>query len=163
MTMPSPAISAAAEPPIAAHPATSATGRRLIGAATAVGAAAVLGLAAWLEPSPAGLGTHSQLAMPPCGWIAMADVPCPTCGMTTAFAYAADGNLLAALGAQPMGAVLALAVAMALVVGVYTAVTGSRVAVLFGRLWSRRAIWGLGLGVGGAWIYKIIIYKGVLG
>ena len=163
MTMPSPAISAAAEPPIAAPPATSATGRRLIGAATAICAAAILGLAAWLDPSPEGLGTHSQLAMPPCGWILMADVPCPTCGMTTAFASAADGDLVAALWAQPMGAVAALAVAMALVVGLYTAVTGSRVAVLFTRLWSRRTAWALGLGLGGAWNYKIIIYKGVLG
>jgi hypothetical protein len=83
--------------------------------------------------------------------------------MTTAFAYAADGNFIAALWAQPMGAVLALAAAMTLVVGVYTAITGSRVAVLFTRLWSRRAAWALGLGLGGAWIYKIIIYKGVLG
>jgi hypothetical protein len=163
MTMSSPAISTAAEPPIVTAGATSATGRRLIGAATAICVAAILGLAAWLEPSPEGLGTHSQLAMPPCGWILMADVPCPTCGMTTAFAYAADGNFIGALWAQPMGAVLALAAAMALVVGVYTAVTGSRVAVLFTRLWSRRAAWALGLGLGGAWIYKIIIYKGVLG
>jgi hypothetical protein len=160
--MPSPAISAAAQPPIAAG-ATTATVRRLIGAATAICAAAVLGLAAWLEPSPAGLGTHSQLAMPPCGWIVMVDVPCPTCGMTTAFAHAANGSFIAALRAQPMGAVLALAAAMALVVGVYTGVTGSRVAVLFTRLWSKRAAWALGLGVGGAWVYKIIVYKGVLG
>jgi hypothetical protein len=150
-------------PPAIASPGTTATTRRLIGTAVALGAAAILGLAAWLEPSPAGLGTHSRLGMPPCGWIAMVDVPCPSCGMTTAFAHAADGNLVAAVHAQPMGGLLALAVAMALVVGAYTAATGSRVAVLFTRLWGRRTAWALGLGLGGAWVYKILIYKEVLG
>jgi hypothetical protein len=154
---------AAAQLRTTASGGTSATGRRLTGAAVAVCAAAILGLAAWLEPSPTGLGTHSRLGMPPCGWIVMVDVPCPTCGMTTAFAHAAEGDFIAALWAQPMGAVLALAAAMALVVGAYTAATGSRVAVLLARLWGRRAAWTLGLGLGGAWVYKIIIYKGELG
>ncbi|MHC4589139.1 MAG: hypothetical protein ACYTAQ_07320 [Planctomycetota bacterium] len=62
-----------------------------------------------------------------------------------------------------MGGVLAVAVAMALLVGAYTAATGSRVAVLFTRLWGRRAVWALGLGLLGAWVYKIVIYKEVLG
>jgi hypothetical protein len=162
MTMPTPSITAV-QPRASASAGTSATGRRLIGAVVAICAAGILGLAAWLEPSPTGLGTHSQLAMPPCGWIAMVDVPCPTCGMTTAFAHAADGNLVAALWAQPMGGALAVAVATALIVGAYTAATGSRVAVLFGRLWGKRAAWALGLGLGGAWVYKILSYKGVLG
>jgi hypothetical protein len=129
----------------------------------AVCAAGILLLAAWLEPSPTGLGTHSRLAMPPCGWIAMIDTPCPTCGMTTAFAHAANGNLPAALGAQPVGAVLAVAVAIALLIGAYTAATGSRVAVMFQRLWGRRTAWALGIGVGVAWGYKILAYRGLLG
>lgn len=163
MTMPPPAIPAAAHPRAVASPPTTATTRRLIGAAVALGAAGILGLAAWLEPSSSGLGTHSRLGMPPCGWIAMVDVPCPSCGMTTAFAHAADGNIVAAVRAQPMGGVLAVAVAMALLVGAYTAATGSRVAVLFTRLWGRRAVWALGLGLLGAWVFKIVIYKEVLG
>ncbi|MHC4220320.1 MAG: DUF2752 domain-containing protein [Planctomycetota bacterium] len=151
----------AANPPAIAPGALSVTSRRLIGAAAAIGAIGILGLAAWLQPSPTGLGTHSQLAMPACGWIAMVDVPCPTCGMTTAFAHAADGDLVAAFRVQPMGGLLAVAIAIALVVGVYTAATGSRVAALFTRLWGKRAVWALGLGLGGAWVYKIVIYKGV--
>ncbi len=163
MTMPPSNIEAAASPRVIASAGTSATSRRLIGTAVAICAAGILGLAAWLEPSPTGLGTHSQLAMPPCGWIVMVDVPCPTCGMTTAFAHAANGNLLWALWVQPMGGVLAVGVAMALLVGAYTAATGSRVAVLLSRLWGGRAAWALGLGLGGAWLYKILIYKGVFG
>ena len=110
---------------------TSTRRRRLIGAVVAVFAVGALGVAAWLEPSPDGLGTHSQvLNMPPCGWIAMIDLPCPTCGMTTSFAHAAEGNLLEAFVVQPMGAFLSVVVAMALVVGLYVALTGSRVASL---------------------------------
>ena len=150
----------------AAHPPvdrSSTTLPRLVGAGVAVAAAMLLGLAAWLEPSASGLGTHSQMRLPPCGWILSMNLPCPTCGMTTAFAHAADGNLPAAFLAQPMGAVLAVATAMALLVGSFTAATGSRVAVLFGGLWGRRTAWVLGVGFSGAWLYKIIVYKELLG
>src|SRR6185503_8103051 len=67
--------------------------RRLIAAVVMLGCGTVLGVAAWLTPSPTGIGTHQQLHMPQCGWIAIADLPCPTCGMTTAFAHAAHGHL----------------------------------------------------------------------
>jgi hypothetical protein len=149
-------------PPVAVAVGTSETARRLIGGVVAIGATAILGLAAWLDPSPAGLGTHSQLNMPACGWIMLIDVPCPTCGMTTAFAHAAEGNLPAALATQPLGGVLAIATAIALLVGAYTALTGSRVAVLFGRLWGRRTAWVLGFAITGAWVFKVLSYKGLL-
>lgn len=153
---------AATTPPSATTAQTPTRIRRLIGAAVAVGAAGLLGVTALLEPSPTGLGTHSQLRLPACGWIATIGVPCPTCGMTTAFAHAADGNLLAAVGAQPMGAVLAVAVAVVLPIGAYVAVTGSPLANMFRRLWGRRAVWALAVGFGGAWIFKILSYKGWL-
>ena len=142
---------------------TAATTRRLIGGTVAIGASGLLGLAAWMEPSPTGLGTHSQLSLPPCGWIMTADLPCPTCGMTTAFAHAAEGDLVSAVMAQPLGGLLAVAVGIALVVGLYTAITGSRVAVMFGRLWGRRTAWALVLGAAAAWTYKIAVYKGIVG
>lgn len=136
---------------------------RIWAAVVASGCAMVLGLAAWMTPSPTGIGTHHQmLGLPPCGWIAAADLPCPTCGMTTAFAHAAEGNLLASFQAQPVGAALALGTAMALLVGIYVAVTGSTLARSFGRLWGRRAAWGLSLVFLAAWGWKIITYKGWL-
>ena len=137
--------------------------RRLVGAGVAVAAAALLGVAAWLDAVPEGLGTHAQLNLPPCGWILAMDLPCPTCGMTTAFAHAADGNLVGSFVAQPMGAMLAVATAIALLVGTYTAATGSRVAALFGRLCNRRAAWLFGTAFVAAWVYKIVAYKEVLG
>ncbi len=150
----------------AGHPpveSSSTTRRRVIGGAVALASASLLGLAAWLEPATARLGTHSQLSLPPCGWILTMDLPCPTCGMTTAFASAADGNLVGAFTVQPMGAALAIGAAMALITGAWTAATGSRVAWLFGRLLTRRTAWLLGVAFGAAWVYKIVAYKELLG
>src|SRR5688572_4765367 len=115
--------------------------RRGAAALVAAACSGVLGLAAWLVPSPTGLGTHEAMNLPPCGWVAIADLTCPTCGMTTAFAHAADGNLLGSFLAQPMGCVLALVTAMALLVSVYVAVTGSRLGGSFSRLWNRSTPW----------------------
>jgi hypothetical protein len=139
-----------------------ATARRVIGLVCAVGATAVLVIAALLEPSPVGLGTHQRLGAPPCGWIVTMDLPCPTCGMTTAFAHAADGRFLASLRAQPLGFALAVATAIALLVGAYTTVTGSRLALVFGRLWTRRTGWGLAGVVVLAWIYKLLTHRGLI-
>ncbi|MEE8154678.1 MAG: DUF2752 domain-containing protein [Phycisphaerales bacterium] len=149
---------------VAVEGQAGSTRRRLVAVAVALAAATILGLAAYLDPSPTGLGTHTQLpAMPTCGWIVTMDLPCPTCGMTTAFAHAANGNLLAALGAQPLGAVLALATAMTLIVGGFTAVTGSRVGSIFATLWGRKAAWILAGGATGAWVYKVLVYRELLG
>lgn len=136
--------------------------RRLVGAAVAVAAAGVLGLAASLDPSPTGLGTHTSLNLPGCTWIVIMDLPCPTCGMTTAFAHAANGDLPASLYTQPLGFLLAIAIGSALLIGTYVAWTGSRVASMFGALWGRSTGWWLsGLAVG-AWGFKILTYKGII-
>jgi len=119
-------------------------------------------VAAWLQPSHTGLGTHEQMHLPPCGWIAIADMPCPTCGMTTAFSYAAHGDLPHSFLSQPLGCVLAVSVAMTLLVSIYVVVTGSRVGGAFARLWGRRTAWMLGAAVIVSWFYKIASYKGWL-
>jgi hypothetical protein len=100
--------------------------------------------------------------MPACGWITLMDLPCPTCGMTTSFAHAADGHLLASFMAQPLGFLLAIATAMALLLGAYVAITGSRVAGQLGRLWVRGSGWALLAIALAAWGYKVLSYKGVL-
>ncbi|MEM7228176.1 MAG: DUF2752 domain-containing protein [Planctomycetota bacterium] len=133
--------------------------RRAVGAVITVATAAVLLVAAYLDPDPAGVGTHEQLGLTPCGWMLAADMPCPTCGMTTAFAHAAEGNLLQSLRTQPLGACLALATAMACLVGAFVATTGSRIGLMYRRLWTRRFIWILGTSVVVAWVYKIIDHR----
>lgn len=136
--------------------------RRIVAGIVALGCASILGVAAWLTPSPSGIGTHGQLHLPTCGWITLADLPCPTCGMTTAFAHAADGNLLGSFAAQPLGCLLALATAMALLISIYVAITGSRLAGAFAKLWGVRTAWLLAGTVVFAWAYKIASYKGWL-
>jgi hypothetical protein len=152
---------------LAISPPTSAQSdlafrRRIIAGVIAICAAAILGVAAWLEPSPSGMGTHHQLHMPACGWVVMFDMPCPSCGMTTAFAHAAEGRLLQSFLAQPLGFMLAMATSMALLLSVHVAATGSRLGSALTRLWRPRAGWAIGGLVLAAWGYKILSHKGVL-
>src|SRR5262245_58612129 len=84
----------------------------------------VLVVAALLTPNPTGVGTHTALHYKPCDCLALTGVPCPSCGMTTSFAWFARGNLLASLLVQPMGMVLALLTAAAFWVALYMGLTG---------------------------------------
>jgi hypothetical protein len=59
-----------------------------------------------LRPDSRGYGTHVQLGLAPCPKLVQTGWPCLTCGMTTAFAYAARGRLWRALDCQPFGALL---------------------------------------------------------
>lgn len=73
----------------------------------ALGLVGVLGLACWLEPDPRGYGTHTQLGLPPCAFARLTGRPCPTCGMTTAFAWSVRGRFVRAWQANPVGSLLA--------------------------------------------------------
>lgn len=97
---------------------------RLIAAGLLCACTGVLGLAAWLSPSARGFGTHQQLGLGPCGMILMTGLPCPTCGMTTAFAYAVRGRPLDAFLAQPTGLLLALATMAGAGAAFWTLLTG---------------------------------------
>lgn len=119
-------------------------------------------VATMLSPSEKGLGTHQQLMLPECGWITIFDLPCPTCGMTTAFSHAANGNLPASFLTQPLGALLALATAIAFLSGMFVAFTGSRIGSMFGRLWTYRTGWIIAGLVVVSWGYKVLSYKGVI-
>lgn len=101
--------------------------RRAIALMTAATCLSVLGIAAWLPPDPAGVGTHVQLGIAdlrPCDFLARTGLPCPSCGMTTSFAWFARGNLLASLYVQPMGLVLAILTAAVFWVALYMGLTG---------------------------------------
>ncbi len=70
---------------------------------------AVFSAAAWIHPDPSGLGTHTQLHLPPCGFYEIFHKPCPSCGMTTAFAWMMHLHPVEAFRAQPAGAGVFLA------------------------------------------------------
>jgi hypothetical protein len=95
---------------------------------------AVLCVAAWLQPSHSGIGTHRQLGLEACAFKLRTCLPCPSCGYTTAFAFFAHGNLVASVYTQPMGALLALSAAGMVWVGFYIAITGRPVHRLFKML-----------------------------
>ena len=99
-------------------------GARLLALALSAGCLAVLITAAAITPSPKGVGTHTQLGLQPCQFLARTGVPAPTCGMTTSFAWFVRGNIVASLYVQPMGTALAGAAAATVVAGLYVAGTG---------------------------------------
>lgn len=88
--------------------ADAALGTRIIATLVLAICLTLLGIAMRLTPDPRGFGTHHQLGMGACGMLLTTGLPCPTCGMTTAFAHAVRGQFLAAAWAQPGGLVLAL-------------------------------------------------------
>ncbi|MEO0965444.1 MAG: DUF2752 domain-containing protein [Planctomycetota bacterium] len=135
--------------------------RRLVAAGVAVAAAVVLALAAWMQPSSAGHGTHTQIGLPPCGFEMTTGLPCATCGMTTSFAHAADGRFLASFLTQPAGFVLAVLTAIALIVGGYIAATGADPRPLKSLL-SAKLLLAFGGLILAAWCYKLLVTLGGL-
>ena len=69
-------------------------------------ATVTLGLSRYLQPSTRGFGTHEQLGLPPCTFLKLTGIPCPSCGLTTSFAHAAHLHLLDSFIAQPFGLLL---------------------------------------------------------
>lgn len=137
---------------------SSSRGRRLGGALVSLGSGSVLSLAAWLDPSPAGHGTHMELGLPPCAWAMTLNRPCPTCGMTTAFANAAHGRFVAGFEAQPFGLVLAFATAAAFWAGLHVAATGSHLGRFCAKLLAPRVLWTLVALAAAAWAYKWVTW-----
>lgn len=76
---------------------------KLVPIAMLVAACAVLITAAWLRPSPMGYGTHIQLGLPPCNFMRLTHLPCPSCGLTTCFAWAIRFHFRSAFFANPFG------------------------------------------------------------
>jgi Protein of unknown function (DUF2752) len=71
--------------------------------------ASLLAVARGLEPDPKGYGTHTRLGLPPCHFAAVTGTPCPSCGMTTAYAWFVRGRLGRSLASNPAGTFLAAA------------------------------------------------------
>lgn len=116
---------------------------RLMLAAGGATLVALLTVALWLRPSPLGRGTHEQLGLPACAFVAVIGKPCPSCGMTTAWARFVRGQLWQALQANVGGTVLAMA---AVVAAPWSLVSAARGRWLFARPGEALIIWG-GLGL----------------
>jgi hypothetical protein len=113
-------------------------------------------IAAQLTPDPAGVGTHEQLGFPSCGLFLATGVPCPTCGMTTAFAHAVRGQWIAAIIAQPAGAALAFAAMLTTLAAAISLATGRGWRLNIYRVSTRKLVIAAVAFAILAWGYKIL-------
>ncbi len=141
----------------------SAAGR-LTAALVAGACLGILITATYLTPNPAGHGSHTGLGLAKCRMMDVANLPCPSCGMTTSFSWFVRGNLLASFYVQPMGMLLALTAAVVFWGGVYIAISGKPLHRLLRPIPSRYyVIVPFTLAVLG-WGWKIVIHlRGVDG
>lgn len=144
----------------AAGHASAPPRHRLVAATVLAATLGLLLVAASLDPSPAGYGTHESLGLPPCGLKSMSGLPCATCGMTTAFSHAANGQLLAAFSVQPIGTLLALFTAMTAIVAALALVFDFSLAPFGRMLGQKRTLMVLATLVIAGWIYTIWLSVG---
>jgi hypothetical protein len=111
-----------------------------------------------LRPDPSGLGTHLALGLNKCGFLVAFGIPCPSCGMTTSWAWVVRGNLIASLWVQPMGTLLALLTAMFFWGGLYLAVTGRAAHHLLAYLPGGYIVYSLLILGLLAWVWKIFLH-----
>lgn len=81
---------------------------RLILVAVALVSLGLLITAATLEPDSRGFGTHQQMGLPPCTFMQVFGMRCPSCGMTTSWTLMLHGNVIASVRANAGGALLAV-------------------------------------------------------
>jgi|GEM_PF-3242634 len=80
--------------------------QRLLAATLAVVLLGLLTFARILEPCPEGFGTHRQSGWPPCTFVMLLGIRCPTCGMTTSWAHFVRGQIVEAIKVNSVGAIL---------------------------------------------------------
>ncbi len=140
---------------------------RGVGLMLALPSTVVLGIAAWLTPSPHGYGTHTQLGLGSCLMLTLTGWPCPMCGMTTTFSLLAHLRFLDALKNQPFGIVLFSLTVLAAGIGWVDLLTGHG---LFRRALKavarREQVLALGLLAGMilGWLYKgVVLHPALFG
>jgi hypothetical protein len=133
---------------------------RWVSALLAGGAGSVLAIARWLDPSPVGHGTHTQLGLTDCTFYVLSGVPCPMCGATTTFALMTDLHILDGVLNQPFAAVLWLLTVVGFAIALAEALvpTGRwrRLASWIAPVEQRLAVLFLVFMIT-AWAYKIMI------
>lgn len=101
----------------------------------------LLVVARFLTPSQSGMGTHQSLGLPPCGAVVLWGIPCPSCGMTTSWAWFVRGDFWRSWATNPGGFLLAIFVVL---MSGWMGISG-----LLNRWWPVRCEPYLVLGMGG--------------
>ncbi|HND33707.1 MAG TPA: DUF2752 domain-containing protein [Myxococcota bacterium] len=133
---------------------------RILGLIVAAPSVVVLGIAAWLSPSPDGFGTHRQLGLAGCAVMTVSGWPCPMCGMTTTFALMAEGRIPEAVYNQPFGVVLYSMTFASAIIGLIDAVSGRsllRTVAWMLYPWERPIAAGLLIGLFAGWLWKSVL------
>ena len=117
--------------------------QRMLWWSLVAGCLLVLAAAATIEPDVRGYGSHTQLGLPPCGFLLLTGSPCPGCGLTTAFAHGIRGHWALAANANPLGLALFLVVCLSIPLGVTAALRGWSLDSAIQRFSLNR--WGLAL------------------
>ena len=134
---------------------SSRVAQRLVWLLVALATLAPLALARALHPAAAGVGTHTQLGLPPCAFLRTLHLPCPGCGLTTALAHLAHGDVATSLAAHPLGLVFgfgALATGLRACAGIVRPTPVASWWLAPSRL---RAALGLVLALGLTWIARL--------
>jgi len=119
------------------------------------GPLAVLITAATLTPSSAGHGTHTQLGLPPCGFLVYTGYPCPGCGLTTSFSHMIRAEVLGAFSANPFGILLFLATAAMVPIALLGIVKKLPVIDTLDRLHAEKIAIGLSIVSIVVWLVKV--------
>lgn len=127
--------------------------------AVAFGSALILVIARLLHPSPGGLGTHEQLGLPPCPFLLLTGIPCPSCGLTTSFALAARFELLSAFATQPFGLIAFCLTLLALPLSIFLLRRQIPWSQLVPRPLLDRLIYFMLACYSLSWFYKIIVWR----
>ena len=143
-------------------PRKSERKRRIHALVVSLVAMILLSVAVFLTPSVDGIGTHAQLGLPQCGWIAVANLPCPTCGMTTAWSHTVRGEFSSAFMTQPMGMLLALMTVFIAIGSMITVCTGYSFQPLLYRFPPSKIFILVIVLTLTAWGFKILLHRGVL-
>lgn len=108
------------------------------------------------------MGTHRQLGLPPCTFLWATGFPCPFCGMTTSWTWAAHGEIARSIHTQPMGFAFFLATAAFVPILFAMALTGRRafrpedvLARIRPRGWM-----AIFVAVVAGWLWKIALVRG---
>ena len=141
-------------------PPRMSVGGRLLAVLVSAAALGVLLIAAWLKPDPRGFGTHEALGLQPCGFLQRTGIPCAGCGMTTSFADAVRGHVVASFIAQPFGLVLCLMTAIAFWSALYVAITGRPAYRLLSLVPPRAHLIAWPAMALAAWVWKIAAMAG---
>lgn len=120
-------------------------------------AVAVLATARALSPDPRGFGTHEQLGLPACGWLSLTSLPCPACGLTTAFACMARGDVGGALHANVFGVPLFSCVLLAAPACAWAALRNLPLQRTYTALRGARVLQALALAWITTWIARVAL------